>query len=207
MKDVSTEFQDALSQAQELGLVPRRLLWVYAKERSSGNTVELGIWNDIDDITIEVKSGVSGIVVTRPYYGNVSLSVPEIVRVSDLTSQTVPVEMSQISDVTQNIVRTYDLRLARCEIHDLLLDPSTRAQVAPAEIAFLGIIDEVTVDTPEAGSSGNITLSIISDAIAMLSRVNPFKSSYEGQKRRGDDQWGLYSNTIAKWTIPWGTNS
>ena len=54
------------------------------------------------------------------------------------------------------------------------------------------------------GQDGDITISCVSAAISMLERSNPVKSSYEGQKRRSGDEWGLYSSTIATWTIPWG---
>lgn len=205
MKNISAEFQAALSSAPNSGLVPRRLVTFHPKDRSTGEVVEIGIWNDIEDMNITVYSGLTGTAETRPFYGDVGLSVGEVIRVSDLTMQTVAIEISQIADLSSEIARTYDARLAKCEIHDLLLDPVSRVQVAPAEIAFLGLVDDLTIDTPESGGDGKMTFSVISDAIAMLERINPMKSSYEGQKRRFGDEWGRYSSTIANWTVPWGT--
>lgn len=197
----------ALVSARDHGIVPRRLVYFYAKERDTGNPVELGVWTGDEDMSIEVISGTTGSVVSRSYYGALNLVVPEIPRVSDMTIQSVTISMSQIADITQALVRGYDLRLGKVEIHDLLLDPASRLPVAPAEIAFLGEIDAAPINTPAAGEEGDISITIVSDAISMLARTNPQKTSYEGQKRRSNDQWGKYKSTVAAWTVPWGQKS
>ncbi|MCM2472159.1 hypothetical protein HGO38_01540 [Rhizobium sp. CG5] len=204
MKNISTGFLAALVAAREDGIVPRRLVYITAKDRETGDPVEVGIWTGDDDVNIPVLSGLTGTEETRTYYGGLNLSVGEIPRVSDLTTQTVTIEMSQIAEITQLLVRGYDVRLAKVEIHDLLLDPRSRMPVAPAEIAFLGEVDGAPIDTPAAGSDGKITLNVVSDAISMLSRTNPAKSSYQGQKRRSDDRWGRYKGTVGNWELPWG---
>lgn len=204
MKSVSAEYMTALTGAPERGVVPRRLVTIYAKERDTGLIVRRGLWTGDDDVDLDVISGTTGTVETRSFFGGVGLVVGDIARVSDLTIQTVNVEMSQISEITQQLVRGYDVRLAKVEIHDLLLDTRSRAPVAPGEITFLGEVDGAPIETPAAGGMGRITLRVRSDAISMLARTNPQKASYEGQKRRANDQWGKYKATSGSWEIPWG---
>lgn len=204
MKNVSSAFMDALLNARERGLVTRSLVYVTAKDRNTGLPVSLGLWNGGEDIDIDVIDGESGAVVTRPYLCGVNLEVPEIPRVSDMTIQTVDVRFSQIAPAIQQLVRGWDARLAPVEVHQLLLDPQTGQAVAPAEVTFLGIVDGQPVETPAAGNEGAITLKLISAAISMLERTNPLKSSYEGQRRRQDDQWGRYSGVVPLWDFQWG---
>jgi hypothetical protein len=130
--------------------------------------------------------------------------VSPIARTADLTIQTVTITIGQIAAVAQQLVRGYDLRLAPVEIHDMAFDTITRQPSAAPEIAFLGIADGAPIKTPAVGQDGNVEISAISAAIAMLERTNPAKSSYEGQKRRSGDEFGLYSSTVANWQIPWG---
>lgn len=44
----------------------------------------------------------------------------------------------------------------------------------------------------------------MSEVFAMLTRTNPRKSSYEGQKIRGGDQWSKWASTVSSWKVPWG---
>ncbi|MAU20617.1 MAG: hypothetical protein CMH13_08800 [Martelella sp.] len=207
MKNVSASFMAALTGARENGLVVRSLVYVTARERATGVPVSLGFWTGGEDLDIDVIDGESGAIVTRTYLGDVNLDVQEIPRVSDMTIQTIDIRLSQIAPAVQQLVRGWDARLAAVEVHQLLIDPATGQAVGPAEITFLGVVDGEPVATPAAGEEGGITLNVISAAIAMLSRTNPLKSSYEGQKRRQDDQWGQYSGVVENWDIPWGRDA
>ena len=207
MKSVSAGFIAALVGAREKGLVARSLVYVTARHRATGVPVSIGFWTGGEDLDIDVIDGSSGGIVTRTYLGDVNLQVPEIPRVSDMTIQTVDITFSQIAPSVQQLVRGFDARLAAVEVHKLLLDPVTRQAAGPAEVEFLGIADGQKIEMPEAGGEGAITLNLISAAIAMLARTNPLKSSYEGQRRRQDDQWGRYSGVVPYWNIPWGRDA
>ena len=204
MKNTSTAFLAALTGARDSAIVPRRFAWFTAKALDTGAPVTLGLWNGDEDINISVISGVTGLPEARTYYGASNVAIGEIPRTSDLTIQTVTVKISQIATAAQQLVRGYDLRLAPVEIHDMAFDTVSRQPVSAPEIAFLGLVNDAPIRTPSVGQDGDITISCVSAAISMLERSNPVKSSYEGQKRRSGDEWGLYSSTIATWTIPWG---
>lgn len=212
MRDISAAMMAGLEAARERGLAPRSFVYFHARDRSTGAEAKIGLWTGDDDVAIPVVSALTGTEETRTYYGASNLQVSDIAYVSDLTTQTVTVTLSQIADVAQEVARTYDLRLARVEIHETIIDPDTGAPIAAAEPAFLGVVDGAPISTPTAGEDGAITISLIPDAIAMLERINPRKSSYEGQKRRSlpsgaADQFGLYSSSVGTWTIYWGKSS
>lgn len=204
MKNITSAFLAALTGARDKGLVPRRFVWIIGKDIASGAPASIGLWTGDDDINITVTSGVTGLPEARAYYGGLNLQVSPIPRTADLTIQTVTITIGQIAPVAQQLVRGYDLRLAPVEIHDMAFDTATRQPSAAPEIAFLGIVDGAPINTPSVGQDGDVEISAISAAIAMLERTNPAKSSYEGQKRRSGDEFGLYSSTVANWQIPWG---
>lgn len=204
MKNLDSNFVLALSQARDRGLVPRQLLYITAKEIATGDPAEIGYWTGDEDISVTVVSGITGSMVTRTYYGGVNLKLPVVPRVSDLTIQTLAIDISAIAPVVQESLRGYDLRLARCEIHDALLDIKSRKFISNPHISFLGEIDGAPINTGSVGQASMSKLKTVSDAISMLTRVNPKKSSYQAQKRRNDDYFGKYSSTIKTWRIPWG---
>ncbi|MGO4854927.1 hypothetical protein [Phaeovulum sp. W22_SRMD_FR3] len=142
----------------------------------------------------------------RRYIGGVNLTVGDISYVSDLTIQSVEISLSQIAEAAQYLLRGFDARLARVEIHEMTLDPETGLFAAAPELVFLGLIDQAPLTTPAAEGEGAITLTAISEPISMLSRINPRKSSYHGQAQRQNDQWGRYASSISSWNLKWGTS-
>lgn len=204
MKNTSTAFLAALTGARDGAIVPRWFAYFTAKTLDTGLPISLGLWSGDEDINISVISGTTGLPEARTYYGAQNLEVGTITQTADLTIQTVTVTISQIASASQQLVRGYDLRLAAVEIHAMAFDMVSRQPVSNPEIAFLGLVDEAPIKTPKVGDEGDIEISCVSAAISMLERTNPIKSSYEGQKRHNGDEWGLYSSTVASWTIPWG---
>jgi hypothetical protein len=207
MKSIDPSFLLALTNTRDQGILPRTFVWLTAKAFDTGAPVSFGVWTGDDDISVTVISGTTGLPEARAYLGGLNISIGDQPRVSDMTQQSITVEMSQVADAAQTMARGYDLRLAKVEIHEMTLDPSTGQLSAIPQLSFLGQVDTAPFDTPSVGQDGKIALNAVSDAISMLSRTNPQKSSYEGQKRRGNDQWGKYSSAVKSWSIPWGQKS
>lgn len=193
-----------MGEARDKGILPAWFFWVTVRDRLTGEPEEFGIWSGDDTISVDVISGVTGGVVSRTYVGQANLTIGNIPRVSDLTIQTIEVKMSAIAPICQQIVRGYDTRLAKVEIHQGWLDVSSRLFADPPEIEFLGEVDGAPIETAAAGGESMITLKIVSDAISMLTRTNPRKRSFEGQKRRNSDEFAKYGNAVAAWKIYWG---
>lgn len=204
MRNISITNQALLTNARSQGLVPRQFFWITVKDRSTGVPTSFGLWTGDYTISADVISGTTGATVERTYTGGVNLEIGPISRVSNLSIQTVNVKLSAIADICQEIVRGYEPRLAKVEIHAGWLSVSDRLLADAAEIDFLGEVDGSPIETGAVGEDSTITLRIVSDAISMLARTNPRKRSYEGQKRRSEDEFSLYANSVKNWKIPWG---
>lgn len=205
MRDVDPAFMNALVNAPVRGLVARRLAWFVAKNRTTGAPATVGVWTGSEDLNITVVDGRTGLLVSRPYIGGLALeSIGDVPRVSDFTVQNVDLNLSQLADAAQQLIRQYDVRMALVEVHDLLLDAETGDQVAPAQLVQLGRVDEAPIKTPRVGEAGSLVIKSITDVISMLTRKNSRKSSYQGQAVRQNDQWGKDSGVVSTWKVPWG---
>lgn len=206
MQNKSAAYMTALENAAERGLVVRKLAYFRAKRRDNGASVSRGFWNGEDTMNFTVLNGFTGLQETRAYIGDGSLlGTSDLIYVSDLTIQRATISLSQIAVAAQQMVREYDLRLAKVEIHEYLLDPDTRLPVSIELPDFLGEVEKAPLTTPAAKAEGSIEIDCVSDAISMLSRSNPRKASYEGHKVLRGDEWGLYRTAMETIVnIPWG---
>lgn len=152
--------------------------------------------------------GQTGALVNRTYYGmGKKLNIPSIPRVSDMTIQTISCRLSQLSVVTQTLVRENNVRFAKVDIHEGLLNTRTKLLLSNPEIVFLGEVDGDPIETPRAGGVGSISLSVVSDAIRALTLTNPQMRSFEAQKQRGNDLFGTYSGSVKNFEFDWGENN
>ena len=205
MRNIDPNFMAALSSAPETGLEPRRFLFINAREISTGSPVTIGFWTGDEDINISVISPVTGATDARSYYGTQNLTFSPLARNSNLETVEVTATLTQISAAAQTAVRGYNLRLAKAEIHEAVF--SGKNPVSSPECIFLGEIDSAPLTTPEVGGDGNISITMVSDAISMLSISNPLLSSHEAQKLRNvNDTFSIYASTIREWDVPWGQN-
>lgn len=208
MRNIPTAFFNALNNVRDTGAIPRQFAYFTAKNRSTGSPVYVGFWKGDEDITISVVNPFTGLQEGRTYFGAQNLNISEIVRVTDMTTQTINVSLSQISPAAQQLFRDYDIRLAKVEIHEMLLDTNSQQPVAPPIAVFVGEVNSSPITTPAVGENGEVSIDAVSDAISMLSILNPAKSSAEFNRRRNpNDTFGKFSGTVSTWNIPWGTKA
>lgn len=207
MQNKSAAFMDACTNAVERKLVARKMVVFRVKDRDTGAPIVRAFWNDTDTISIPVLDGIDGTQKTYDFIGDGSLlKVTDIVNVSDLSIEPVTVTLSQIAPFAQQLIREYNARLGRVEVWEHLLDPFTRLPVSVELPDFIGQITKAPIKTPSAGSDGGIEITAHSDAIMMLTRVNPRKSSYEGHKAARGDEFGLYRAAMETAVdMPWGS--
>ncbi|CZT36247.1 hypothetical protein [Rhizobium sp. 9140] len=205
MRDVHPDFYAALANARERGIVPRKLVSITGRSHTTGAIVApVSFWSESDEENITVTSGLTGETATRLFFGGINLVVGTIPRVANLTIQTVTVTASQIAPAVQEAVRGINLRQAKVEIWDALLDPTSRLLVSPPALVWLGEVDGTPIETPGVGENGSVKINTISDAISMLTRKNSAKSSAEEQKRRQGDEWNKYAGAVKNWKPNWG---
>ena len=183
------------------GVRPRLLVWIEAKNRTTGATEAQGFWNG-DDNAEFVISGT-----TRPYFGaGALLGCDDLVIESGLKVRRFSVWLATAAPEVINAVMAYDVRLARAEVHRVLTDPLTHLPIAEPHRIWKGWVDGNPRVTPAKGlSGGKITLAIASAAMA-LTRTLSGKYSDEAMRLRGDDRLFRYADVSGKVPIYWGEN-
>lgn len=185
-------------------LAPRDFLWIVARDRETGDPVADGFWSDLGAVNASVIDPADGVTRVRTYHGAGDLiSVAAVPLVTGLTVQTIPIRLSQISPRVAQIVRGYDLKQARVEVHRGFLDPSSLRLVAPAVPRFVGFVDEVVISTPAEGEQGEIALTVASH-VQELTRFNTAtRSDADQQQRYPGDGFFRHAAAIANWQIWW----
>lgn len=202
MRSLSAEVLAALA-ADELKA--RDFLAITARTRDTFTPVAEYLWSDVGTITAEVIDPTSGTAVERSWYGVGELvSVSDIPLVSNITVQNITITMSQVSERVEELVRTYDAKLAPVELFRGLFDPSTRTLVAPAPPRFVGRVNNVKITTPKEGEEGSVVLECVSDT-QELTRANPVMRSHESQVLRSSSD-NFYADTavVGSWELFWG---
>ena len=200
--NIATAYSNALKSRQPL--IVRDLLWIEAKNRSTGETETIGFWSAPYNATIPVVSGKTRATVSRDYYSGYGLvSISPIPLTSDLTIQQTRITLNHVSDEVEQAIRGYEPRNAWVEIHRALLSMETREILSPPEPHFVGRIDKSIINTPAVGSEGTIELTCSSD-LRELTRTNPAMKSHEQQRLRDGDKFRQYNSTAGDWQIFWG---
>lgn len=197
---VSTQ---AMLEAQTL--VTRDFMRITGRIRATGEPITEGFWSDVGDINAQVNDAETGLVVSYDFKGAGALiAIDPIPMVSDLTVQTVTVRFSQLDDRINELMRLYDIRLAKIEIYRGEFDPATMSMVEPATPRFIGFVDGAPVETPAEGQEGVIALTCVSSA-QELTRGNPDTRSHESQILRAPgDAFFKDVTAVGELVIYWG---
>ena len=205
MRNLSAENYAAL-QAREL--VARDFIWFTARNRATGAPFSYGFWSDVGNVNAPILNPNTGLAETRNFEGSGTLiQISDIPLVANLTVQTITVNMNQISEGVQNIVRGYDLKQGVVEVYRGLFSPVSRQIVSPAINRFIGYVDQIEIKTPKEGEEGSISLTCASHSHE-FTRYNPSTRSHEDQKMRDpEDDFFVDTSTVGEWEHFWGQKS
>jgi hypothetical protein len=205
MRNLSIENYSAL-QAREL--VARDFIWFTARNRATGAPFSYGFWSDVGNVNAPILNPNTGLAETRNFEGSGTLiKISDIPLVANLTVQTITVNMNQISEGVQNIVRGYDLKQGGVEVYRGLFSPVSRQIVSPAINRFIGYVDQIEIKTPKEGEEGSISLTCASHSHE-FTRYNPSTRSHEDQKMRdANDDFFVDTSTVGEWEHFWGQKS
>lgn len=189
---LSEEMQAAVSSGV---VVPRWLVWIAARNLSTGLVEAAGFWTGEDDRTFAVEG------VARTYTGAGGL-----IRMDDPTYESgTNIQMqrmtfSMVSPEIQAAVFQYDTRLAPVEVHLALFDPATGALIGLAP-AFQGWVEE-----PRVSESGTptLTLSVASSARAGTRTLGAKKSPESLKQRHPTDEGRKYADIAGDVPVSWG---
>lgn len=202
MRILDTATQTALEAET---VAPRDFLSIFAKRRDSGEIIEDCYWSDEGTISADIIDPITGLVTSRTFQGGGAMiqasAVPLVV---GLTVQNVTVQFSQVDDRVQQLLRTYDIRQARVELHRGMVDPQSGSLVSPATPRFSGFVDQLEVPTAKQGDEAGITATLTSHT-QEVTRSNPATRSDADQRlRSATDGFFRHVATIAEQNIFWG---
>jgi hypothetical protein len=187
-------------------VVERHLLWIVARPLGGGSVAD-GWWTGREDRQIAVVDPETGGTVSRAYRaGGGLIAVEPVTHARGLEIVPVRIRVSPIDAAVETQVRGYSVRFAPLELHRLWLDPDTRQALAPAQVWFVGHLNEAPLVTPAAGGEASLELTAVPLTRA-LTLGNPEPLSDAVQQRRGGDRFLRYVGRAGGREIPWGTET
>jgi hypothetical protein len=189
-------------------LIARSLIYVIAKNRSTGAAVEFGFWNGSFDATIDVIDGLTQDTEARSFVSKGAvLDVGDITLSDSLNVGAVHVSLSQLNASVESAIRTYDIRNAPIQIYRALFSVSSPSElIAPARCRFVGYVNTAPISTPPVGGQASVSLNCVS-SVRELTRTNKELRSDEGQQRRhSGDRFFKYVAATGIVQLFWGQN-
>lgn len=201
MRDIAAASQTALEQKT---IRIRDFIRFVVRDRDTGDDVVAGYWSDVGTVSVDVIDPETQSSEEQSFDGAGTLiSVSPIPLVSNLSVQSVTVELSQVSDA-DGLVRTYDAKQGRVEIFRGLFEMDSMTQISPAYPRFFGFIDEPDILTPSEGDYGGISLTCVSHTQELM-RSNPATRSNTYKKQRSaTDTFRRHAATVGTWEVKWG---
>jgi len=200
MRDYGTAIGNHLADLS--GVMPRHLVWIEAKNRSTGATETAGFWNGADnrDFTIGGETRSYTGAGTLLQVGGIKGAVGLDVRMHQLSLSGVPQEVL-------DIIYTYDTRLAPIEAHKVFFDPVKGVTIGDPQRVLKGWVDEMDVPRPVDGQPGEVTLTVASASRA-LTRTLTTKKSDEAQRRiSATDDFRKYASISGAVGVFWGVKN
>ncbi|AXQ93402.1 hypothetical protein LV780_05970 [Cereibacter azotoformans] len=195
MRDLGTAVATLL--ATRAGIRARLLVWIAARNRATGTTETLGLWNGEDHAVLTIEGAA------RTYYGAGGLlAIEPVVTQVGVHVRTHRVSLSPAAPEVLQAIMGYDVRLAPVEIHRGLFD-AAGAPVSPPHRVFKGTVDGVELPTPAAGSEGTVSLTLASTARA-LTRALPTRYSDASMQLRSGDRMFRYADVSGSVPVYWG---
>lgn len=205
MRTASANTIAALNNAKLRGLKPRNFIWFVAKNRTTGSPQSFGFHGDIDTFDVTVINGETNLPITNTYYGDGAIRhVSRIPLTVGLTIRRVSIELSNVHAAVNDMVRGYDVRNAKVQIHRGILDPDTNLLVDNPMVHFMGTVDSVEPLRPSVGSEGGVSVECVS-ITNELTRTNPARASDAYQRSRSDDRMLRYVDIMGDVKVVWGS--
>lgn len=178
--------------------IARQLIWVEARNRVSGATEALGLWEG--EYTAQFT--ING--VARTYYaGGSVLQLPEITGQVGLDVRTFNVTLSALTPEVQQLMRGYDARLAPCEIHRVLFDPDAPTTMLGEPVrVFKGWIDGAPIN--ESPDGEYVVDAVLASNSRALTVPLQLRRSDESYRLRSGDRIARYASVAGSIPVYFG---
>lgn len=202
MRVYETALENSLAAAQDYGIAPVYFVSIAARDRTTHAQLTVGFWTGDEDITLEVEDAEKGGTTSATFYGGAGLTVDGLMYTADLTDNAVSIGLSSLMPTVENMVRGYTVRFAPCTVYGTTMNGG--ALTSSPQVLSIGVIDAVSLGTPEIEGEGRVTLSSRSELLGQLMIRNSAKSSDNHQKRRSSgDRFSRYGGVLSTWRVQW----
>lgn len=181
--------------AARRGLVPQRLVWIKARNTSTGAVEAVGLCSGVDDLSLVLEGEARSYLAA----GTLLQSEP-ITAAAGLSVRTHQLKLAAAAPEIEALVKGYDTRFAPVEIHRALFDPETRALAGVPHRVFRGLVDTIEFPTDEAPE---VLMGVVSET-RVLTRSLAVKKSDESHQARGGDRFRRYATISGAVPVYWG---
>lgn len=187
----------AARRAEREGIHAESLVWIEAKNRTTGAAETMGLWTGADHRDFVIDG------VSRAYYGagNI-LQVPMIQAVVGIEVRRISLVLAATSLEVETAIRGYDVRLAPVQIHRAEFDGNGNLIGDPERI-WRGHADGAPISIAGVGGTSTARLDLVS-ASAILTRYGWATKSDQMQRLRSDDRFRRYATLAANADVYWG---
>jgi hypothetical protein len=180
------------------GIVSKRLIWIRAQNRATGDFEDLALWSGLRDRAFTVDG------VTRTYNGaGAVLDAEPVLSGPGLAVRTYQIGLAAVAPEVEDLVKGYKTRGAPVAVHRALFHADTRALVAPPRRVWLGRVDEIDFSDGEIDGTAACIMSLVSETRALTRFLSTVKS-HVSQKLRGGDKLRRYADISGAVPIYWG---
>ncbi len=184
------------------GRVAHALIWIVARNRTTGLPETMGLWTGEDHATFMIDGQ------PRLYFGaGTVLQVDDLTYSVGLSVQMQTARLSAITPEVALLLRGYDARLAPVEIHRALFFAASGALVAPPMRLFKGRIEEQPISTPVKGGTAAVQIKMASSVREMTRTLTLMKSDPALRARSPGDGFRKYNTVSGQVDTPWGEMS
>jgi hypothetical protein len=185
--------------AARTGVASRHMVHVIARNRTTGTSEALGLWQGDDHLTIAIGG------TNRTYYGAGAMVGVEPIRAGiGLEVRMLQLGLSPLTPEVAQLLRGYDARLAPAEVHRALLSLETDQLISEPIRVFRGWVDEVKIRTGEVGGTGEATVTLASAARGLTRALTLTRSDAEMRRRSSADAFRRYTDIAGEVGVWWG---
>lgn len=202
MRTYSAEIEAAILEGV---LMPREFLEIHARDRGDSSIHYERLWSDNYDITADVLDPDDGSTLSLAWKGVAGLvDIDPLPRVANLTVPRIAIQMLAIGDDIDRIIRTYDVRQAPMRLWRGYMNANSRKMVGPAELRFIGFVDEVTFPTGAEGGEMHVTLTCVSHSQEMTRSSSETRSHESQLRRNASDDFFKSAAAVGDQVFFWG---
>lgn len=182
---------------KRIGVLSRNLVWFEARNRTTGLTETIGLW-DGGDVRVFTIDGDA-----RTYYGPSIIQLPEIVGGVGLDVRQSTMTVPHLTPEVQNLIRAFEPRLAPVEMHKAVFSLETNELLAVRRV-YKGAISKAPIKTGGDGETGEARLTLVSAARSLTRKLSLYRSNADQLARSATDTAREYASTTGLKEVWWG---